>query len=103
MANMELDESFQALTDTEMWMDALVVLVGYLVPAVLKMLIDSRYDLPDEVYGLGTIAGAQVAAPDGYKRTAQIGAGMHVVVSAGNRSEQVSQWLPNSPVVGGDA
>lgn len=51
---MALTEDFEVLANTDLWEQAAVVLVAFLLGTVARNLIEpnSPYDLPDEVYGL---------------------------------------------------
>ncbi|MFB6302775.1 MAG: hypothetical protein ABEH78_07950 [Haloferacaceae archaeon] len=57
---MDFGDAFDGVSDTENWMNAAAVLAGLGVSVVMKNGIDSRFDAPDEVYGLVT-AGAGYA------------------------------------------
>ena len=61
-----------ALSDTDMWTEAGMVLSGLAASVVLKNGIDSRFDLPDETYGVVIAGGAAVM---GYNRVAIGGMG----------------------------
>ncbi|WP_144901355.1 hypothetical protein [Halobellus captivus] len=54
----ELSNATEAVTDTDLWMEAGMVLAGLAGSVVLKNGIDSRFDLPDELYGVVVAAGA---------------------------------------------
>jgi len=54
----EFGDAFSELADTDNMMEAAMVLAGLGASVVTKNGIDSRFDLPDEVYGVGVAAGA---------------------------------------------
>ena len=77
----EFGDAFDAIGDTEMWMEAGMVLAGLAASVVLRNGIDSRFDLPDEVYGL-VVAGAGAYA--GYNKFAIGGMG-HTAIKGAER------------------
>jgi len=95
----ELADSFDALADQDMWVEAVSVLAGLVFPAFARAFIDNTVDLPDEVYGVGTVLGAEYAAPGDYKRPIQVGAGVNAVIAFGNRFDAVSRFIPENPEV----
>jgi hypothetical protein len=68
----DLSDATDAVSDTDMWMEAGMVLGGLAASVVLKNGIDSRFDLPDETYGIVVAAGA---ATMGYSKVAIGGMG----------------------------
>lgn len=56
----DFGDAFDNLADQETYMNGAMVLGGLGASVVVKNGIDSRFDLPDEVYGLG-VAGAGYA------------------------------------------
>lgn len=54
----EFGDAFSELADTDNMMEAGMVLGGLGASVVVKNGIDSRFDLPDELYGVGVAAGA---------------------------------------------
>jgi len=77
----EFGDAFDAIGDTEMWMEAGMVLAGLAASVILKNGIDSRFDLPDEVYGLVVAA---AGAYMGYNKMAIGGMG-HTAIKAAER------------------
>ena len=71
---------FETLADTDMWVEALAALGGFLAPQVVQYLVENKMgmDLPNLTYGVLAIVLAEVGAPDEYKRNVQIGAGAKV-------------------------
>lgn len=55
---MEFGDAFDALMDESNYTDAARVLAGLAGSVVARNGVDSRFDLPDEVYGLGVAGGA---------------------------------------------
>ncbi|TKX79551.1 hypothetical protein EXE53_15415 [Halorubrum sp. SD626R] len=68
----EFGDATDAIGDTEMWTEAAMVLGGLAAAVVLRNGIDSRFDLPDEVYG---VIVAATAAMLGYSEIAVGGMG----------------------------
>lgn len=95
----ELEDSFDALTNQQLWIDAVLAIAGLIAPAVLKVLVEGMVDLPDEVYGIGVITGSEVAAPDDMTRPLQMGAGANVGIAVGNRFDGAAKYLPQNPEV----
>jgi hypothetical protein len=58
MAN--LSQATDAITSVDMYREGAMILAGMGAAVVAKNVIDSRMDLPDEVYGLG-VGGAGAA------------------------------------------
>lgn len=77
----DFGEAFDAVGDTDMWMEAGLVLGGLAASVVLKNGIDSRFDLPDEIYGVAVAAGA---AAMGYNKMA-IGGMSHTAIKGAER------------------
>jgi len=77
----EFGDAFDAVSDTGMWREAGLVLSGLAASVVLKNGIDSRFDLPDEVYG---VVVAAAAAYFGYSETA-IGGMSHTAIKGAER------------------
>ena len=78
----DFSEATDAVTDTDLWMEAGMVLGGLAASVVLKNGIDSRMDLPDEIYGVLVAAGA---ATMGYPKVAIGGMG-HTGIKAAERA-----------------
>lgn len=57
----DISKEVGALADADMWMDVLFLFVGFVVPTLLANTVDDRIaDLPNEVYGLVIVVGANV-------------------------------------------
>jgi hypothetical protein len=78
---MNFGNAFDELADTDTYMTAGMVLAGLAAAVVVKNGIDSRYDLPDEVYGIAVAAGAYTM---GYDMVA-IGGVAHTGIKAAER------------------
>lgn len=63
----DLSAATDALANTDNYIDAGMVLAGLAISIVMKNGIDSRFNLPDEVYGLVT---AGLGAAMGYELVA---------------------------------
>ena len=85
MAN-DLDESFDLLTDTEMWTDVAAIGAGYMGSSVAQTLIDERigFDLPNEVYGAATAGVAYAYAPQ-YNAEIASGGALYTIDAAAQR------------------
>jgi hypothetical protein len=79
---MEFGDAFDALMDESNYMDAAQVLAGLAGSVVARNGVDSRVDLPDEVYGLGVAGGA---AAMGYPMVA-IGGMSHTGIKLAERA-----------------
>lgn len=79
MAN--LSAATDAITSTDKYMTAGMVLGGLAGSVVLRNGIDSRFDLPDEVYGLAVAGGA---AAMGYPMVA-VGGMSHSMIKLAER------------------
>lgn len=80
MAN-ALSTAFDTATDTEQWLTAVVVFVGFMAPLVVRSVLEDltgSIDLPDEVYGVLVIIVAEFTL-DEHKRHIQIGGGLYTV------------------------
>jgi hypothetical protein len=82
---MEFNDSVGVLTDSETYMMAGAAGAGYMGAGIAKNVIDSRFDAPDEVYGLVVIALAEMTGAAGYKMAVQAGAGAHTAEAAADR------------------
>lgn len=96
----ELTENFEALTDSEVWVEAAAVLLGLVAPAVVEKGIESISqvpDLPGEGYGVTAIVGAEFAPLGDHKRHVQVGAGANVLVNGLGRfteDSSLDQYIP---------
>jgi hypothetical protein len=80
-----LTANFDPLMKKTTWEHGLAVLGGLVASLAIAHVVDQRMDLPDEVYGLGTVVGAQAVVPGKYRRYVQAGGVAHTGMSAGNR------------------
>lgn len=84
MVSMDFGDAFDDLVDTDFWVTAASVFVGFVAPIVLANVIEARgRDLPNEVYGVGT---AVVGLAMDYEMVAA-GGGVYVVDSLAQRLE----------------
>jgi hypothetical protein len=82
----DFGDAFDNLADSEAWMNGGMVLAGLGASVVAKNGIDSRFDLPDEVYGVlvaavGYMMGYDMAAVGGIAH-----AGIHGAERVGLKS-----------------
>ena len=77
----DFGDAFDGLSDTDNLMDAGMVLAGLAASVVVRNGIDSRMDLPDEVYGVGVAAAAYAMGYD----MAAIGGISHAAIKAAER------------------
>lgn len=84
MASMEFGDAFDALADDDFWMDAAMIFVGFLAPNVAANVIEGRLgqDLPNELYGVGTAAAAEMFTD---QRMVSVGAGLYTVDALAQR------------------
>jgi hypothetical protein len=78
----DFGDATDAVTDEENWMDAAAVLAGLGGAVVLRNGIDSRFEMPDEVYGVVVAAGAAMM---GYPMVA-VGGMAHTGIKAAERA-----------------
>lgn len=84
MVNMDFGDVFDDLVDTDFWVMAASVFVGFIAPIVLANVIEARgRDLPNELYGVGAAAGGLAM---GYEMVA-VGGGVFVVDTLAQRLE----------------
>jgi|GEM_PF-5563734 len=81
---MEIADATEPLTDSETYMQAGAGLAGYMGGTVAENVIDSRFDAPDEAYGIVIIALAALADLP-YKEAMMVGGGIHAGESAAER------------------
>lgn len=94
----DFEDAFETLAEPELWMDVGLVIVGVVAPALAKRGFETyAADLPNEVYGLGTIVGAFVV-PSDYRHQVQIGAGANVAMEVADRSD-AANFVPSVPEV----
>ncbi|MFB6087851.1 MAG: hypothetical protein ABEJ85_04960 [Haloarculaceae archaeon] len=72
-------DALDELADPEFWTQAGAVFAGFVGPTVAKNLIEPNtdYDIPDELYGVLVVAGAQYAPA--YERELMLGGGLYTV------------------------
>jgi len=72
-------DSLDELADPEFWTKAGAVFAGFMAPTVVRNIAEphSPWDVPDELYGVGVIVGAQYS-PE-YKRHLMLGGGLYSV------------------------
>ncbi len=75
----EAMDALDELADPEFWGQAGAAFAGFLGPTVAKNLIEpnTSYDIPDEVYGMLVVAGAQFAPA--YQNELMLGGGLYAV------------------------
>jgi len=83
MASMDFGAAFDELSETDFWIDAALVFVGFMIPVVMANLVESgSRDLPNVVYG-GITAGAGVMT--GYNMVA-VGGGVYALDTVAQRT-----------------
>ena len=87
----ELTDSFEMLMDTDLWLQAVVILAAFLAPTVLRNVLEGRlpFDVPDEGYGIGVIVGAQYLPA--YRAETTTGGAVYVVDKAAERADLKQQ------------
>lgn len=83
----DLTDSFETLMDTDLWVDAVVILAAFLAPTVLRNVLAGRlpFEMPGEGYGIIVIVGAQYL-PD-YQAAATTGGAVYTVDQAVGRTD----------------
>jgi hypothetical protein len=83
----ELDESFDLLTDADMWTDVAAIGAGYMGASVAQTVVDERigFDLPNEVYG-AAVAGVGYAYAPQYSAEIASGGALYTVDSLAQRA-----------------
>jgi hypothetical protein len=76
----QVSDAYEAVADTDLWYQAGATFVGFLAPILAQNLIENStsIDTYDELYGVGMVAAAEVAAP-AYTREMQVGAGLYSI------------------------
>lgn len=77
----DFGDAFDNLADQDAWMNGGMVLAGLGASVVVKNGIDSRFDLPDEVYGVAVAAAGYMM---GYDMVA-VGGVAHTGIKAAER------------------
>ncbi|WBE14029.1 structural protein VP6 [Saline Natrinema sp. J7-1 virus 1] len=92
---MSSTEELERLMDFEFWEEVLVIFAGYLLPVVVKTVLEGRgiVELPDEVYGVISIIGAGYGLEGSYKHSAIMGGGVYVADTAVNGRMNVQDRL----------
>lgn len=82
---MTLNDAFDTVADTDMWMEAGAVFAGFLAPSVARRLVEPRIgmDLPDEVWGILVIV-AGTYAPE-YSEMVQLGGAVYTADRVASR------------------
>lgn len=82
----ELSDSFEMMMDSDLWVQAAVILAAFLAPTVLHNLLAGRLPMsvPDEGYGVAVIVGAQYL-PE-FRAEATTGGAVYVVDKAAERA-----------------
>jgi hypothetical protein len=98
---MEFGDAFDALMDESNYMDAAQVLAGLAGSVVARNGVDSRFDLPDEVYGLGVAGGAgtgeQTAARGWHLPSSRAGHSRSGSTNSVPQNRQTIGGRPSSP------
>lgn len=91
-----ITENFEPLADTELAMDAGIVLASYAAPSLYAPFVESAVgmNIPNELYGVAHIVGAEMGAGDS-KRPIQIGGMVYTIDQLAHRF-QVRQRLQNA-------
>lgn len=86
--NMDIGEAFDAVADTDLWIDVVSLLAGFAAAAVAQSAIENRAntDLPDEVYGMVVVGAAEVVPLGEYTREVQLGGAGHTGLNAVGRT-----------------
>lgn len=82
-----ITENFEPLADTDLAFDAGVVLASYAGPSLYRPMVESAtgFDLPNEVYGVGQIVGAEMLLDGDAKRPVQIGSAVYTIDQLAHR------------------
>lgn len=82
--------SFDKLTNQSLWLDALYVVVGFAVPAVLRRTVEGDgTDLPNEVYGVATAAAGYMLLSGRTANRVAAGSGAYVLAKLGERFDLI--------------
>jgi len=81
---MDFADATDPLMDTETYYQAGAGLAGYMGGFVAENVIDSRVDVPDELYGIAVIAAAGFSGVP-YAEEIMVGGGIHAAESAAER------------------
>lgn len=85
----QVSTAVNKLADQKVWMEALYVLVGYLVPMVAETTTESAIsmDVPGEVYGAGSMVGGYYVLSQGkIRRNVVAGSGVYVLERLAERA-----------------
>lgn len=79
MATNQATDALDELADPEFWSQAGAVFGGFLAPTVVRNFAEGSlpYDIPDELYGVAVIVGAQYSPA--YKQQLMLGGGLYSV------------------------
>jgi len=94
----DLSQAFDTVAEPDVWTEGVALLGGVAGGILLRRGVDSRFDLPDEAYGIGVIAGAEVAGGMlmGYRRQVQLGGGAFTLMTVAQRSDITSGAVPEA-------
>jgi len=84
--------AFDTVADSSIWMRAVAIVVGIVVTMGVRRVVDARFDLPDEAYGV-LVAFVAGYLPD-YQAQARLGGGLYAADKAAERfdlKQRVSQ------------
>jgi hypothetical protein len=77
MCNMAMQDYFETLTDTAFLMDGGIILGAYAAPGVVGPMLDGAIpmerDVPNELYGVAEVVGAEAALSGSNKTLVQYG------------------------------
>ncbi|WP_306056984.1 hypothetical protein [Natronococcus wangiae] len=92
---MSATEELERLIDFDLWEEVALVFAGYLLPVVVKTVLEGRgiVELPDEVYGLISMVGAGYALDGRQRNAAAVGGGVYVADTVANGRIGVKQRL----------
>lgn len=81
-----ITENFEPLADTELAMDAGIVLASYAAPSLYGPTVESMVgmDIPNELYGAAQIVGAEMWA-GGSTRAIQLGGAVYTIDQLAHR------------------
>lgn len=83
---MPIDKTIDQLTDSDAWMNVGFVAGGYVAAAVLNNVTENvGPDLPNELYGVASIAGATYALSGTDRKYMAAGGGLYVVDALAQR------------------
>jgi hypothetical protein len=83
---MDFGSAFDVLADDGFWTDAAMVFAGFLAPNLVANIVEGRLgsDLPNELYGIGTAAAAEIVGGRSY-RMVTVGGGVYTADALAQR------------------